>query len=276
MDLLAEPAARSVVEQGRHLYVAVAAPAGPHVTPELYSAAEGRLWFWSAHDTVKAKVLREHPRASALVRVGDRSVIVSGRTEAFDPRDVAALPRALRDPLAVGRAAVRFGLRNAADLGAFATDFAKGRLGRSLPPRRVLFGLRPTRLAVVDAGRVILALGDWAHAAPVDGDPVTRGDEAAVVAWETDSGPLALPGRLEADGSKVWIAPAVAGMAGLPSPARIGVVVDDYVAPGPAAKEGRLLRGTGTIGEGGRVDIAMERETEWKGISASTKKRQAS
>jgi hypothetical protein len=275
MDLLAEPAARSIVEQGRHLYVAVAAPAGPHVTPELYSAADGRLWFWSAHDTVKAKVLREHPRASALVRVGDRSVIVSGRTERFDPRDVAALPRALRDPLAVGRATVKFGLRNAADLGAFATDFAKGRLGRSLPPRRVLFGLRPTRLAVVDAGTVLLALGDWAHPGPVDGEPVTRGDQAAVVAWETEHGPLALPGRLDADGDRAWIAPALAGVAGLPPSARVGFFVDDYVAPGPAAKEGRLLRGTGTLGEGGRVDLVRERETEWKGVSASTRKRRS-
>lgn len=275
MDLLAEPAARSIVEQGRHLYVAVGAPAGPHVTPELYSAADGRLWFWSAHDTVKAKALREHPRASALVRVGDRSVIVSGRTERFDPRDVTALPRALRDPLAVGRATVRFGLRNAADLGAFATDLARGRLGRSLPPRRVLFGLRPTRLAVVDAGTVLLALGDWAHPAPVEGQPVTRGDRAAVLAWETDGGPLALPGRLDADGDRAWLAPALAGVAGLPSPARVAVVVDDYVAPGPAAKEGRLLRGTGTIGEGGRVDLVPERETAWKGVAASTTKRRS-
>lgn len=275
MDLLAEPAARSIVEQGRHLYVAVAAPAGPHVTPELYSAADGRLWFWSAHDTVKAKVLREHPGASALVRTGDRSVIVAGRVEGFDPRDVAALPRALRDPLAVGRATVRFGLRNAADLGAFASDFARGRLGRSLPPRRILFGLRPTRLAVVDAGKVLLALGDWAHAAPADGPPVTRGDEAAVLAWETEDGPLALPGRLEAGGTTAWLPTALAGVAGLPSPARVGVVVDDYVAPGPAAKEGRLLRGTGTIGEGGRVDLVAERETEWKGVDASTTKRRS-
>ena len=272
MDLLAEPAARSVLEQGRHLYVAVAAPAGPHVTPELYSVADGRLWFWSAHDTVKAKVLREHPGASALVRTGDRSVIVTGRTEQFDPRDVAALPRALRDPLAVGRATLRFGLRNAADLGAFATDFARGRLGRSLPPRRVLIGLRPTKLAVLDAGKVLFALGDWAHPAAVDAEPVTRGDQAAVIAWETEHGPLALPGRADLERNQAWLPPAMIGVAGLPSPARVGVVVDDYVAPGPAAKEGRLLRGTATLGEAGRVDITLERETEWKGVDTSTTK----
>src|SRR5687768_11775576 len=107
MDLLAEPAARSVLEQGRHLYVAVAAPAGPHVTPELYAIADGRVWFWSAADTVKAKVLGDDRRASATVSANGRDVVLSGVVERFDPRDVKGLPRALRDPLALGRATVR-------------------------------------------------------------------------------------------------------------------------------------------------------------------------
>lgn len=78
MDHLAEPAARSILEQGRHLYVAVAAPAGPHVTPELYSVADGRVWFWSAHSTVKAKVLADDMRAAAVVSANGRSVVMTG------------------------------------------------------------------------------------------------------------------------------------------------------------------------------------------------------
>lgn len=273
MDHLAEPAARSVLEQGRHVYVAVAAPAGPHVTPELYSVSDGRVWFWSAHDTVKAKVLAADSRAAAVVSSNGRTVIMTGHVQRFDPKDVRALPRALKDPVALGRATVRFGLRNAADLGAFATDFVSGRLGRSLPPRRVLLGLKPSRLAVVDNGRVLFALGDWGNPAPEATEPVTQGHREAVLAWETDAGPVALPGRVDLAEHRAWVAPALRELADLPSPARAAVVVDDYVAPGPAAKEGTLLRGTGTLHEGGRVEIEPERTTDWSGVHTSTRKR---
>lgn len=272
MDHLAEPAARSILEQGRHLYVAVAAPAGPHVTPELYSVADGRVWFWSAHSTVKAKVLADDMRAAAVVSANGRSVVMTGHAERIDVRDLRTLPRALRDPRAIGMATMRFGLRNAADLGAFATDFVSGRLGRSIPPRRVLFGMKPSRLAVVDNGRVLFGLGDWAEPAPSSEEPVVEGHRAAVLAWETDRGPVALPGRVDLAKHRAWLPPGLVELAGLPSPARTGVVVDDYVAPGPAAKEGTLLRGTGTLGPSGRVDIVPERETDWSGVASRTKK----
>ena len=66
--------------------------------------------------------------------------------------------------------------------------------------------------------------------------------------------------------------PSLVALAALPSPARVGVVVDDYVAPGPAAKEGTLLRGTARLEPSGRIEIEPERETEWRGIATQTKK----
>jgi hypothetical protein len=267
---LSEPAVRSVLERGRQAYVAVASPAGPHVTPELYSVADGRLWFWSAATTVKVQVLGDDRRVAATVRAGSRSVVLTGKARTFDPKDLRALPRALREPRAIGAAAVRFGLRNAADLGAFAADFARGRLGRRLPPRRVLVGVKPTRVAVLDGGAIVLALGAWADAAPAASEAVGAGNRDAVVAWETAEGPVALPGRADPEEHAAWLPPAAVALADLPSPARVGVVVDDYVAPGPAAKEGTLLRGTGTLHPDGRVDVEPDRTTDWQGVASRT------
>jgi len=255
MSGISDPTVRSILELGKQVYVAVAAPAGPHVTPELYSVADGRLWFWTAHTTVKAKTLAEDQRIGAVVVGRGRSVVLHGRAERFDPKDLASLPRAIRQPRAIGRAAVRFGLRNAADLGAFATDFVSGRLGRSLPPRRVLFGIHVDEAHVVDG-------------------PPSGGAEDAVIAWETDGGPRAFPCRVERGERKLWLRTELPGIAALPSPARVGVVLDDYVAPGPAAKRGTLLRGTATLDPtDGSVDLVPERTTAWQGVATATRKR---
>ena len=245
---------RSILEAGRQAYVAVAAPAGPHVTPELYSVADGRLWFWTAHSTVKAKVLAEDHRVAAVVVGQGRAAVLWGHAERFDPKDLASLPRALRQPRTLGRATLRFGLRNAADLGAFATDFVSGRLGRSLPPRRVLFGITPEEAFVVDG-------------------PPPGGASDAVVAWETDHGPRAFPCRIDREERRLWIRTEVPGLHDLPSPARVGVVRDDYVRPGPAAKEGRLLRGSATLQPDGTVELVPERTTAWKGVATATDRR---
>jgi hypothetical protein len=49
-------------------------------------------------------------------------------------------------------------------------------------------------------------------------------------------------------------------------------VVDEYGAPGPAAKAGTLLRGTARLDPSGRVEVEPERETEWQGVATRTKR----
>lgn len=237
--------------------MAVAAPAGPHVTPELYALADDRLWFWTAHTTVKAKTLGADDRVAGVVLGKGRAVVLWGRAERFDPKDLGALPRVLRQPRTLGRAAMKFGMRNAADLGAFATDLARGRLGRSLPPRRVLFGIRADAVHVVDG-------------------PPPGGTRDGVVAWETAAGPRAYPCRLEGGERRLWVRPESPGIEELPADGRIGVVTDDYVAPGPAAKRGTLLRGVATLASDGSVDVVPERTTNWDGVETNTIRRSGS
>jgi hypothetical protein len=137
----------------------------------------------------------------------------------------------------------------------------------------VLVGVQPGRVAVLDGGAVVLALGGWADPEPTATAAPAGGGQDAVVAWETGDGPVALAGRADPDDHAAWLAPATVALAALPSPARVGVVIDDYVAPGPAAKEGTLLRGTATLHPDGRVAVEPDRTTDWQGVTTRTSRR---
>jgi hypothetical protein len=234
--------ARSILGEGRQAYVAVLTADGPHVTPELYALAAGDLWFAVAATTLKARVLREDPRAGALVRAGGRAVSLTGTATTYDVRSPADVARALTDP-AVAKALASFTTRNAPDLAAFARDVATLRLGRRIPPRRLLIRLRPETVEV---------LGD-------------NGD--AVLGWHGDRGPVALPVRWYGDSGEL----AADAAAGLPRTSPACVVTDDYNAPGPAAKTGALRRGTGHLDDGGTVTLDVAKVTSWDGVETVTR-----
>jgi hypothetical protein len=257
---------RSILDEGRQAYVAVATKNGPHVTPELYAATARDIWFLVAATTLKAKVIPRNDRIGALVRTGGRSVLLSGTATTYDVRSPADIGRAVTDPQ-VAKALSGFLLRNAGDLAAFARDAMTGRLGRSLPPRRVLIRLRPTRAAVVDGVAVRESLGDWPGEATPGAEPL-RGSRDAVLGWLGPDGPVALPAR--SDDERAYVPPAAAALAALPAEAPACVVYDDYGSPGPAAKTGTLRRGTGTLDPDGTAVVTVARTTEWDGVRTST------
>jgi hypothetical protein len=234
--------ARSILGEGRQVYVAITSADGPHVTPELYAVAGDDLWFAVAATTLKARVLPAEPAAGALVRAGGRAVVLSGTTTTYDIRSPADVGRAVTDPN-VARALTSFVTRNAADLAAFARDAITLRLGRRLPPRRLLVRLRADRVAV------IAALGE------------------AVLGWETPQGPVALP--LRWDGAAGHLPSEAA--TGLPPTARACVVTDEYNGPGPAAKTGHLRRGTGHLAADGTVTLDVAKVTTWDGVATATR-----
>lgn len=269
-DLLLDPAVRSVLGEGRQAFIAVGARTGPHVTPELYAAADGRLWFASAAKTLKVKVLGKRPTASVLVRAGNRSVVVTGETQCFDPLDPSDVARAVQQAPAVAKALAGYGLRNASDLAGFVVDAARGRAGRP-PGRRTLLALTPDRLAVLDGGRLVGAWGDWpgANAADKDAKPWEGDGIDAVVGWQAESGPVAVPARWDPESEAATVPPVLVTLAGLPESSPACVTADQYGAPGPAAKSGVLLRGTGERHDD-RIRIDAERVTAWDGIESST------
>jgi hypothetical protein len=262
------------LHEGRQAYVAVPASSGPHVTPELYSWSRGRLWFASATGTLKTSVLRRDPHGGAVVSAGGRSVLLRGRIDAFDARHPLELARRAPAFAEAAMAWTEYVLRNAPDLVAFALDAVSGRLGRRIPPLRVLHALTPVAAAVVEGGEVTDRWGRWTgrrRAAPQRSSRTSRDLSATIggrPAVAAVPGPLALPGRWHEGDGRFHLAPELASLVGLPRHFPMSVVVDEYVSPGPAAKEGTLLRGEGRLvrGDPGAITLEPERAVEWRGV----------
>ena len=271
MASLLPPTVLGVLGEGRQAYVAVASTRGPHVTPELYAWSGDRLWFAAASSTLKAKVLRRDPSLGAVVNVAGRSVILTGTVEVFDPRNPLAVLGRLPQLPGVARALTSFTTRNAADLLAFVGDTASGRLGHRLPPVRLLFALSPERIALVENDALVGHWG-WSVRPDTEDDPVPVGGERAVAAFP---GPVALPVRWFAERSRLHLARPLTGLlerSAVRGRFPISVVVDDYTAPGPAAKRGALMRGEGRAigGDLCEIEVEAERIVEWDGTETTS------
>lgn len=277
IDLLDAPAVAGPLAEGRQAYVAITTERGPHITPELYAVAGGRLWFFAGLGTLKARTLPRHPAVAVAVPAGTRTVVVAGRAASFHP---AALPRHVPAPatlLATPRALARYSLRNAVDLAGFAADFVAGRLGRRLPEPRVLFAVVPDRVALLDGFAVHGRWGDWRGLLDGEGDGEPMHDGAGAVAAIADGhgGLVAGPALVDATGSRAQVPAGLLDLAGIGESAQVAVVVDDYGRPGPAAKRGVMLRGTGGVrreDDGAWLDLDPERTVSWDGIDTATVK----
>jgi hypothetical protein len=275
MTIELSTSALSILAEGRQVHVAVASRRGPHVTPELYAWWDDRLWFATATDTLKARVLRRDPSLGAVVSGAGRSVLLAGEVEVFDPLDVGGLLGGAGRLPGAAQALARFTVRNAPDLMAFGRDLLTGQLGLRLPPLRVLVALTPTAALTLENEVVTWSGGTWSSVDAGDVDSVDSpstdlpvGGLAAVVAVD---GPVAAPARWFADDEQVLVAPPLLAL--FPADRfELGVVVDDYMAPGPAAKQGTLLRGTGRRigGTPGLIQVDLERQVEWDGVATSS------
>ena len=251
------PSATGVLAEARQAYIAVEASSGPHVTPDLFAWAADRIWFAAAETTLKAKVLAADTRVAVVVAVRGRAVCLSGPVRRFDPaspRDiVAAAPMATT--LLSGLST--YVLRNAPDLVVFGRDFLAGRLGFGVPPRRVLFSFVPDQGLIVEGGEFRPLDGNASAATSTlpNGYP-------AVVAFP---GPFATPARWNSTTSELHL-PAELCPVPVGTETELAVVVDEFVAPGPAAKQGILLRGTGRHRSPGTIEVRVDRVVTWDGI----------
>jgi hypothetical protein len=123
----------------------------------------------------------------------------------------------------------------------------------------------------------------------IEGDVVTHGTgdlEGPPARSSTDAGErppggtpavvalpdvVAVPGRWFADEQRLYVLPAVLDRLGTDDRFPLGIVTDEYVAPGPAAKRGTLLRGRGRrLGTPGHIAVQVERVIEWDGVVTSS------
>jgi hypothetical protein len=264
------PELASTLSEGRQAYIAVPSENGPHVTPELFAWTGGRLWFASAATTLKAKVLSADVQAGATVSAGGRSVLLRGTISRFDIRHPVSLARQFTSFPEASAAWLAYVVRNAPDLLAFVTDTALGRLGSRIPPVRVLFSLEPAAGAIVESDELVSHWGDWSggRTRPMAPRQLLAGGEPAVAGLP---GPVAAPGRWFDDGRRLLIAPELVDLLALPGRFPISVVRDEYSAPGPAAKQGTLLRGEASLvrGERGTIQMHPDRAVTWEGVETS-------
>lgn len=282
------PAVDELFADANQLYVGILLNGAPHVTPELLATGDGRLWCLTASVTKKAEVLRTDSRVAFMAMRGSQDAVIGVGSAAIV--DVAS-PSTLADGGEVVRAAAgstRFLARNAAELGGAALDAILGRLGRPLPPRRVVVSIEPLALALL-RGTEMETWGAWAVSAsdigtasapaptPVLDENVAPDavrdyleDGDAAVGWTTNAGGcLVLPGSWSKASLTVTVAEALFRAVGASAASGVAVVRDGWTGLGPSGKQGVMVRGRATaVSERGStvLSVSPERLVYWDGV----------
>ncbi|MEY2472643.1 MAG: hypothetical protein QOK28_1972 [Actinomycetota bacterium] len=255
----------SLLSEGRQAYVAFESGEGPHVTPELYTWSDGRLWVAAATSTLKARVVENGTRVAAAVIGRGTAVILEGAVEVFDPRKPLAAVRGSSGSQ-MARALVSFTTRNTGDLLGFARDTIKGNSVSRLPKPRVLLAIEPDQVAFVENDRVTWQSGWASTVSSDDARDVPTGGVFAVAAFD---GPRVAPARWFADDERAHVTSELLALQGISGDTGVAVVVDDYNAPGPGAKQGTLVRGDATVEDDGWIRVRPRRTVDWDGTETT-------
>ncbi len=212
------PGAKDVLARGEWCHLAAATSFGPHVTPVVFAVDGGRLWMTTSRGSAKARAWRRDPRTAGLVRHGSRALAFRGRIRTYDALDPFAWPSiAIRSPR-LGKAAMRFSVKNARFFFGYAVDAARVPLAWA-PPGRVFCSveLEAGRLLDLEGGKIVDGWGPWdlsltparAYAEPPSPDGgrlAPPGDTLSAVAT---SGSAVLSTQLEGpDGPTLTVVPA--------------------------------------------------------------------
>lgn len=275
---------------------AVTSRTGPHLTMQAGVVQAGRFWTTTAASSLKARSVRAHGHAGAVVVDGDEATIVSGRTVALRPFRPW---RALEDPVAGslwGLAVARLGRTHLDQL--FGYLEASGSIPSEwFPTRRVLLVTRIDRSITLRDDAVVAVTGDWSAAtaspdralAPTRraetraalpltdlGDthrPVVDTGTRAHLAISTPTGPVALPARWLGDDRFSVSAGAITAI-DADVDGRGSVTFDRSTSRRPDEKLGVMFRGQLRLDDlvEGRAVLALtpERITTWDGFEADT------
>jgi hypothetical protein len=216
-----------------------------------------------ARGTVKARAIARDRRVGAMVRLGDRAVVVRGRARLVDPLTL----RGMRSLVDLPFAATGFLGRNLRDT----AGVIAARPAPTLPVSRVGVALDVSAGMLLDGDDLILQWGTWPAGDPPSGDEARhplpdnvrmKPGTPVTVGWDSSAGPIALPARWRGDHAQA--SAAALGLAGVSAPgpacitaARSGSRLD--------SKRGVLISGEGFADAGGAVAIDPRRVTWWRG-----------
>jgi hypothetical protein len=275
--------------------VAVDTVRGPHVTPAAFAAAGGRLWVVSSRRTLRVRSVRRRHTASALVRNGDRALVVSGCADVLSLWPPAETVGLVINSLPVARAATMYAVRNAGLLvGGFLRDMVAGS-GDLTVYDRVLVAIEPERGLLLDGEAVVDTWGRWRRvsralparsplALPPLGDllaalpPAVSGaieaSAAASLGWSCPSGAVVLPTLSASADGRAQVSAAALDAVGAPSRAAACLTFHDSASLRPSRFRGVILRGRGRVVRRGAarasVELAAERVSWWAGFRSGT------
>lgn len=295
-EILRDPLVADVISGAKLCHVAVQSKFGPHVTPEAFSTARGRLWFVTSIRSLKTRAIRLDPRVGVLLRAGERSLSFSGRAEILSMWSPGEGARLFASALPAWEAVGSYGVRNIGIMLGYALDLGTLSSG-TLPIDRVLVAVRPESASLIEEDEVVETWGEWTHRPRLkadmgSADPFTALGEKAIEDLPTDlsiliadpenatvglpsaTGPVALPASwdLRRRVAKVpgYALRATRAPAGGPS----CITLDSSPGVRPTRYRGVMLRGEGRRGPSSarRVDVTVdvERVTWWRGFRTGT------
>jgi hypothetical protein len=285
------PSVEELFSQAEQIYVGVLLGGRPHVTPELVATSDGRLWCFTAAVTKKVEVVKNDDRVGFLAMTSaDSAVAGLGRATIVD----AASPSTLTDVPLVAQSAVgaaKFVTRNAAELAGAAIDALTGKLGRPLPPRRVVMSIEPTALARLEGGHVE-TWGEWSPgprpapsadarggganldtAAPEDLRDLLLDGDAACGVLTRDGSCAVLPAAWIKEDCVARVDGRLFRVAGVSDASPVAITRDQWTNLGPTGKQGLMLRGPATAATNeAMVDlhVSVERVVYWDGVDTGS------
>lgn len=283
-SFLDDPLVAALLDDAPLLFLAVAGRSGPHVTPIAFDSTDRDLWVVAPRRSAKVRAVLRDPRVGALVRTGDRALVLGGRAHVLDPlsgRGLGSLTRPDRLP----RAALGYLTRNDRRV----VDAVREHPFPTLPLSRVALRIRLSRVALLDGDALVGSWGDWPEPsvllsgtldpAPPALDDVppalrpllTEPQDAAALGWPGPQGPLALPGRWDPAGL-VRIPTAAMELAGalVAGPACVTV---ERSGSRLSSVRGLMLAGPGRARDNGttaQICIQPERTVWWSGEDSAT------
>src|SRR5690348_7806250 len=198
--------AGAVVGAARIGMLAVRSGRVPLINPAAFYFGAGSVWMTTSRFAVKTVLARRDPRAAFLVDGEDRSVLLRGTIEVFDPLSLSSQIRAMLGGPAIFAGMAGYTLKNVPFIAGYLLDIA--RIPRQwMPYNRVVLRLVPSEAEPFDLPRF-----PEAQAARVPAVPTEIGRRLASVprgyaCWLDGTRPIIEPALWEVDHGRVLVAP---------------------------------------------------------------------
>ena len=252
------------------------------MNPAVFSYNGGSLWMTTSRYAAKTIMARRDPRAAFLVDGGEKSVLLRGALEIFDPLSVSNDVRAVLEGPSFFFGMAGYALRNLPFVAGYALDLT--RLPREwMPYNRVVLRLKVGDADIVEGAPFPAAQAARVPAVPAEVSRRLAGVSRGYACWIEGGLPLIRPAFWEVDRGQVTVAPT----SGKPRSGSPGaLVVESHHRFRPSLMVGACVRGvfaasidSDAIAERYGietsevppvVDLKPERVTSWRGFAVTT------